>query len=138
MINDPTNSDWLGIAEMEEFFAEQDARSYSVRNDASVLKEAFSYSNVQKLIAEEFRMKGIYVTHIVPPAKGWPIAMYCPICKETTFLLSPWAMKPERGDYWRMSDICVHEIAATAHNVEMMRDRMLADMLKMTMSPKHI
>ena len=45
---------------------------------------------------------GIHVTHIVPPAQGWPIAMYCPLCKETTFILSPWAIKPEKGDYWLM------------------------------------
>jgi hypothetical protein len=49
---------------------------------------------------------GIHVTSIVSPDQGWPIAMHCPICKKTTFLLSPWAIKPEKGDYWRMNEIC--------------------------------
>lgn len=61
---------------------------------------------------------GIHVTAIVPPEQGWPIAMYCPICKETTFLLSPWAIKPEKGDYWRMSGMCASEQYGNRHNME--------------------
>ena len=35
--------------------------------------------------------------------------MHCPICKETTFIISPWAIKPEKGDYWLMNDTCGSE-----------------------------
>jgi hypothetical protein len=61
----------------------------------------------------------IHVTAIVPPAQGLPIAMYCPICKETTFMLSPWAIKPERGDYWVINDQCASEENSYRHNIQM-------------------
>ena len=43
---------------------------------------------------EQLFSTGIHVTSITPPEQGWPIAMYCPICKKTTFVLSPYAVKP--------------------------------------------
>lgn len=61
---------------------------------------------------------GIHVTAIVPPEQGWPIAMYCPICKETTIVLSPWAIKPERGDYWLMHETCGSEEHNLRHNMQ--------------------
>jgi len=59
---------------------------------------------------------GIHVTSITPPAQGWPVAMYCPICKETTFILSPWAMKPVDGDYFKMNGVCGRD---ETHNLTM-------------------
>ena len=81
--NSPSEREW-SIAEREEFFASQDA--------------ATGIFNVAPT--------GIHITDIVPPAYGGPIAMHCPLCKETTFLPSPWAAKPERGDYWRINNQC--------------------------------
>ena len=49
--------------------------------------------------------------------------MYCPICKVTTFLLSPWAIKPEKGDYWRMNDTCASDEHYREHNLKMIMDR---------------
>ena len=101
---------------MEEFFAGQDAVA-GIFNVAPT---------------------GIHVTHITPPAQGWPIAMYCPICGETTFILSPWAAKPENGDYWRMTDICGSEVLGQAHNLLMTLDKMQMDILRHPISPKSI
>jgi hypothetical protein len=49
---------------------------------------------------------GIHIASITPPEQGWPIAMYCPICKVTTFILSSWAAKPEDGGYFKIKDVC--------------------------------
>ena len=91
--NPPSEREW-SIAEREDFFAGQDAVT-GIFNVAPT---------------------GIHVTHIVPPTQGWPIAMHCPLCKETTFLLSPWAAKPEKGDYWRMTETCAR---SDQHNMEL-------------------
>jgi len=66
---------------------------------------------------ERLANPGIHVTKIVTPAEGWPIAMYCPLCKETTFLLSPWAIKPKDGDYWRMNEMYANEEFHVKHNL---------------------
>lgn len=66
--------------------------------------------------------KGIYVTNIVPPAQGWPVAMYCPLCKETTFLLSPWAIEPTEGGYLTINDTCANEDVYIKHNIKMAFD----------------
>lgn len=65
---------------------------------------------------------GIHVTSIVPPAQGWPVAMYCPLCKETTFLLSPWAIKPTDGDYFKLNDTCASECVSDRHNITLAID----------------
>lgn len=83
----PCEREWT-IAELEEFFAGIDAVT-------GPCNRTLPY--------------GIYVTNIVPPEQGWPIAMYCPICKETTFILSPWAAKPKDGDYFKMNNICARD-----------------------------
>ena len=68
--------------------------------------------------------KGIHVTSIVPPEQGWPIAMYCPICKVTTFVLSPWAAKPEKGDYyWKIKDVCVSGDHAMLLDMKLLEDK---------------
>lgn len=89
-------------------------------------------------LARFVRPPGIHITSIVPPEHGWPIAMHCPICKETTFLLSPWAIKPERGDYLRMSDVCASDVFGDTHNIQMALESSFYEILKMSISPKSI
>jgi len=101
--NPPWERDWT-LSEMEEFFASQDART-------GIFSGA-TWSNAPE-------PKGIFVTSIVPPAQGWPIAMHCPICKETTFILSLWAAKPVRCDYFKMNDVCGSIEHGGQHNLRM-------------------
>jgi hypothetical protein len=102
----------LTIEEREEFFTSQDAVtglfSGCVANNACL---PVGWMNIGK-------PTGIHVTSIVPPEQGWPIAFYCPLCKETTFLLSPWAIKPEKGDYWRMNETCASDEHCIQHNMK--------------------
>jgi hypothetical protein len=95
-MSDNPEREWT-VAEREEFFASQDAVTWN-----------------QKFIPDGAR---IVITSIVPPEQGWPIAMHCPICKVTTFLLSPWAIKPEKGDYWKMNDVCASDEHFHEHNM---------------------
>ena len=59
----------------------------------------------------------IQVTSIVPPESGWPIMAHCSICQKTVILLSPWAIKPEHGDYWRLNEMCLDEAFHVEHNM---------------------
>jgi hypothetical protein len=108
--NPPSEREWT-IAEMEEFFAGQDARTGGTITNAPFRENWFLYP------------AGIYVTKIVPPEQGWPIAMHCPICRETTFILSPWAIKPQDGDYFLMKDACIADgVLSHKHNMKMAMD----------------
>ncbi len=111
----PSEREWT-IAEREEFFAGQDAVT-GIFNVAPT---------------------GIHVTHITPPAQGWPIAMHCPLCKETMFVLSLYTNKPEHGDYWEMTDICGSEVLGQEHNLLNALDKMQMDILRYPISPKSI
>jgi len=118
------------IAEREEFFAGQDARTLNFNGIPQQPPIAWStgawngplieldpndpFGDLERI----FR-RGIHVTAIVPPEQGWPVAFHCPICKETTFLLSPWAIKPEKGDYWRINETCGSEEHHMQHNMRM-------------------
>jgi hypothetical protein len=113
--NPPCEREWT-IFEREEFFAGQDAVT-GIFNVAPT---------------------GIHVTHITPPAQGWPIAMHCPICRETTFLLSPWAAKPEKGDCWRMTETCGSDLLCEMHNIQMAYGRINMEILKYPINPKSI
>ena len=104
--NPPSERAW-SIAEQEEFFASQDAITGAIISNAPFRENWFLYP------------AGIHVTHITPPAQGWPIAMHCPICKETTFILSPWAAKPVRYDYFKMNDVCGSIEHGGQHNLRM-------------------
>jgi hypothetical protein len=75
--------------------------------------------NCGDCLAEGWTGTGIFVTSIVPPEQGWTIAIHCPICKETTFLLSPYAIKPERGDYWIMNQMCANDAEGGLHNMQL-------------------
>jgi hypothetical protein len=77
-----------------------------------------------------FTHPGIYVTSIVPPEEGWPVAFYCPICKETTFLLSPWAVKPTEGQYFTMTDTCASDEFHHQHTMILAMERSRDAMLK--------
>ena len=139
--NSPSEREW-SIAEREEFFASQDARTgitpglsgnpistFNFRPSPSTHRcgdsLAASWHNGPPLTPtpsddfEKLFNPGIHVTSIVPPAQGWPIAMHCPICKETTFLLSPWAAKPVRCDYFKMNDVCGSIEHGGQHNLRM-------------------
>ena len=94
--NPPSEREW-SIAEREDFFAGQDAVT-GIFNVAPT---------------------GIHITHITPPEQGWPIAMHCPICRDTTFLLLPWAAKPKDGDYWLMKEVCGSVEHGGQHNLRM-------------------
>ena len=65
------------------------------------------------------RITVLNVTAVTPPVQGWPVAMYCPICKETTIELSPWSIKPEKGDYWVINGLCAHDEVSDKHNMAM-------------------
>jgi hypothetical protein len=79
--------------------------------------------------------RGIHVTSIVPPESGWPIACYCPICKETTFLLSPWAIKPKEGDYHKMTEVCGSDEHGMDHNLRLGLQKMPCGSLKVNSYP---
>ena len=140
--NPPCEREWTP-EEMEEFFSSQDAVT-GMFNGTPINKEPFcpaAYTNncgdqlakeweenpptVEsiKQIMDWWNQKSIpdgariVITSIVPPEQGWPIAMHCPICKVTTFLLSPWAIKPEKGDYWKMNDVCASDEHFHEHNM---------------------
>lgn len=135
--NVPSEREW-SIEEREEFFAGQDAITGLYGNPTNMTpfrpnpfthrcgdSLAASWHNGHPLTptsADDFEKlfnPGIHVTSIVPPEQGWPIAMYCPICKETTFILSPWAAKPSDGDYFRMNEVCGSVEHGGSHNMKM-------------------
>jgi hypothetical protein len=129
----PSERDWT-IEEREEFFASQDAVTLNF-NDIPRQPPIEWYTGAWNgpLIEldpndpfgdmERIFNRGIHVTAITPPAKGWPIAMHCPLCKETVIALSPWAIKPEKGDYWRMTEMCASEEHCNQHNMIMTMQR---------------
>jgi len=57
------------------------------------------------------------ITSIVPPEQGWPIVAHCDLCKKTVIVLSPWAIKPSDGDYWKMNGTCLDEDLHIKHNM---------------------
>jgi hypothetical protein len=67
---------------------------------------------------ERFTHPGIHVTSLTPPEVGWPVAMYCRLCKKTVFMLSLWAVKPLDGDYFKINDMCVDEVSGFKHNMQ--------------------
>ena len=48
----------------------------------------------------------VQIEAIAQPESGWPVAMYCPICKTLTIVNNPWAIKPTDGDFWLMNPVC--------------------------------
>lgn len=64
----------------------------------------------------------VIITKIVPPEYGWPIVAHCNICKHTVIVFSPWAAKPECGDYWQMDGVCLDEELCMKHNLYPQRE----------------
>jgi hypothetical protein len=135
--NVPSERDWT-IEEQEAFFASQDAVTLDFNSIPKQPPIAWSTSAWNGPIIdldpndpfwhmESLFSSGIHVTSITPPEKGWPIACYCPICKVTTFVLSPWAIKPSDGDYFRMNDVCGNEELSTAHNIALAVEQLRKD-----------
>ncbi len=106
--NHLSEREWT-IDEFEEFFKSQDAVTGLFSGEVA--------SNASWMNAPN--PTGIHVTSIVPPELGWPVAYHCPLCRTTTFVLSPWATKPKDGDYWRMNEMCSDEVNGFAHNMRM-------------------
>lgn len=123
----PQELDALSEKLTDEFLKdEQGLLSGCVANNRSWTSEIreFSLDEIDHIIADGMdniygKPKGIHVTSIVPPEHGWPIAFHCSICKETIFLLSTWANKPEKGDYYKMNDVCASDEQSYAHNLKM-------------------
>lgn len=125
--NIPSEREWT-MEEMEEFFSKKYTDAYLSNSTPSLPDaEPVTVASLLDALAEydakfsrpDQIIPRVHITHIVPPAQGWPIAVYCPICKETTFALSPWAIKPADGDYWKMNDVCGNPDLANRHNIQM-------------------
>ena len=66
---------------------------------------------------ERFIHPGVNITSIVPPEQGWPIVAHCDLCKKTVIVLSPYAVKPEKGDYFLLKGTCLDEELNVKHNL---------------------
>ena len=113
------------IEEKEEFFASQDAVTgllgggVATNWTPSESLPPITLSGLQETYAdfEEKFFRGIHITSIVPPEQGWPIVAHCEICKKTVIVLSPWAIKPEQGDYWKLEGTCLDGEEHIKHNM---------------------
>jgi hypothetical protein len=114
--NVPSEREWTE-EEKEEFFSSQDAITglpNSAMAGAPINNMPFTPS------VDLFRRRvGIFVTSIVPSEQGWPIALYCPLCRTTVFVLSPWSVQPEDGGYLRINDMCGDEVHGFNHNMRL-------------------
>jgi hypothetical protein len=125
--NPPSEREWT-IEEMEEFFSDKYTNAYA-SNSKPVDSSSITLASLQQALSEYDRkfprpddvvvVRGIFVMSIAPPEHGWPMAMHCPICKETTFILSPWAIEPKDGGYFKM-EACVSEV----HNMRLAWDNL--------------
>ena len=66
----------------------------------------------------------IEITHVVPPAQGWPIAGYCSICRAHHIVLSPYALQPEDGMLFIVPDVCLDEQETRNHTLEMSQQKL--------------
>jgi hypothetical protein len=112
---DPPSEREMTASEIEQFLARQDAAWTGLFNEATWIN------------GTPIEEVGITITRITPPAQGWPIAMHCPICKETTFVLSQWDIKPERADYFKMLETCGSKEFGDRHNMKLACDRTWLD-----------
>jgi hypothetical protein len=126
-MSDNPERDWTE-QEKEEFFASQDALTgilNGVPNQPPIEWSTGWWNGaIHPLSSEDpfgdlehFIHPGIHVTSIVPPEQGWPIVAHCDMCKKTVIVLSPWAIKPEKGDYWKMEGTCLDEEKHIRHNM---------------------
>jgi hypothetical protein len=110
--NPPCEREWT-IQEREEFFASQDAVTGLFPN--SVANNVLMPNFIQEI--EHIFDPGIHITSIVPPEQGWPIAAHCCHCRKTVIILSPWAKKPDKGDYFLLKGTCLDEEEHIKHNM---------------------
>ena len=124
--NPPSERDWTP-EEMEDFFSDKWKDAYNGQI-ASVMTNGADLSNkepitLEKLLKTQHDLerlvapRGIYITSIVHPEQGWPIVAHCDICHETVIVLSPYAIKPENGDYYLMNGTCLNEEEHIKHNM---------------------
>ncbi len=114
------NPSEMNIQESEEFFSGVDAVTGIPNGNPFASNSGMWMSEVRHFTLQdldEIFNRGIHVTALAPPEQGWPVACHCSICKETVFLLSPWATKPKDGDYWKM-EICTSEKFGYIHNMQ--------------------
>ena len=127
--NPPSEREWT-VEEREEFFASRDAVTGILNGVPAQAPIEWSTSAWNGPLIEldpndpfgdmeRIFHRGIHVTKIVPPEVGWPVAFHCPLCKETTFMLSPWAKKPDDGDYFRIDKSCMSDEFFNRHNMIM-------------------
>jgi hypothetical protein len=127
--NPPSEQDW-SEQEKEEFFASTDAITGLPNSSlaGTMATNGYPYANTRNLppgIASSWYMldfwrainPGVHIESIVPPESGWPIVAHCDLCKKTVIVLSPWAIKPEKGDYWKMHHTCLDEDLHIKHNM---------------------
>ena len=117
-LNPPSEREWTS-KEKEEFFANLPKQppiqwSTGAWNGPLIeLDPEDPFGDMERIFN-----RGIHVTSITPPESGWPVAFYCPLCKVTTFVLSPWAVKPSDGDFWRM-EMCGSDVEGFRHNMQL-------------------
>ena len=131
--NLPSDREWT-IEEQEKFFASQDAVTGLPNGSLAgawvcngpMFSEVPTLASLQKTLAEydaKFARpnviipSGIHITFIVPPEQGWPIVAHCDLCHKTEIVLSPWAKKPDDGDYFLMNGTCLDEEKHIKHNM---------------------
>jgi hypothetical protein len=76
-----------------------------------------TYGGITRDGSFEAHKAGVVITGLVAPTEGWPIVAHCEICKKTEIILSIFAKKPERGDYWLMRGVCLDEEHCVQHNL---------------------
>jgi hypothetical protein len=122
--NPPSERDWT-IEEQEAFYASHDAvkgllgGGVATNRTPSEVLPPITLKGLQDTYADfqEKFFRGIHITSIVPPEQGWPIVAHCDMCKKTVIGLSPGAIKPEKGDYWKMEGTCLDEEKHIRHNM---------------------
>ena len=120
--NSPSERDWTE-EEKEEFFAnllkdvpQQPPIEWSTgawNGPFIELDPNDPFGDMERIFS-----RGIHITSITPPSEGWLMSFYCPICKETWFKLSPWAIKPKDGDYFKLTEMCANPDYAMKHNLQ--------------------
>lgn len=113
---DNPEREWT-IEEQEEFFASVDAIT-GIPNGCLIGGWASNGPlswNIEDLLRTIY--PGIHVTSITPPEQGWPIVAHCDLCHKTEIVLSPWAVKPSDGDYFKMNGTCLDEENHLKHNM---------------------
>lgn len=87
----------------------------SAEEDGGLFSGAIASNGIPSTIT----FSPIKVTRITTSSDGWPLALYCPLCKTTVFKLDPWGIKPVYGDYFLVKGVCADDEVGFKHNMEM-------------------